>query len=113
MTEPNEAQIMDKQIYDSYYKPMTQCERLLKAFKDSPDHILSMGYIERELYMSQGNARLKELKDRGFEFEDAGLDDYGFKLHKLIGEPYELPDDFEASKKVISSQGNHQMRIEI
>lgn len=63
---------------------MTQCQRLLEAFKKAPDHTLSMGYIERELYLSQGNARLKELKEQGYEFGDAGRDEYGFKKHKLI-----------------------------
>ena len=63
---------------------MTQCEKLLQAFMEAPNNTLSMGYIERELYMSQGNARLKELKEKGHEFVDAGLDDFGFKKHKLI-----------------------------
>jgi len=42
----------------------------------------------RELYLSQGNARLKELKEQGYEFIDMGRDEHGFKLHKLI---YEQP----------------------
>lgn len=62
----------------------TQRDRLLEAFEKAPDHTLSMGYIERELYLSQGNARLKELKEQGYIFEDAGWDEHGFKKHKLI-----------------------------
>lgn len=66
---------------------MTQKEKLLKAFKKANDQTLSMGHIERELYMSQGNARLKELKEQGYIFKDMGKDEHGFKLHKLISEP--------------------------
>jgi len=66
---------------------MTQKQRLLKAFREAPDQTLSMGYIERELYLSQGNARLKELKEQGYEFKDAGKDEHGFKKHQLISEP--------------------------
>ena len=66
---------------------MTQKQRLLEAFKNAPDQTLSMGYIQRELYLSQGNTRLSELKEQGYEFKDAGRDEYGFKKHKLTGEP--------------------------
>lgn len=66
---------------------MTQRDKLLQAFKNAPDQTLSMNYIERELYLSQGNARLKELKEKGYIFEDAGKDEHGFKKHKLVTEP--------------------------
>ena len=66
---------------------MTQKQRLLEAFKNATDQTLSMGHIERELYLSQGNARLKELKEQGYEFKDVGKDEHGFKKHKLIREP--------------------------
>lgn len=65
---------------------MTQRERLLQAFRRAPNNTLSMQYIERELMLSQGNARLKELKEQGYKFEDAGKDKHGFKLHRLIEE---------------------------
>ena len=65
-------------------KKGTQAQRLLESFQKATDHILSMGYIERELYLSQGNARLKDLKEMGYKFEDAGWDEHGFKKHKLI-----------------------------
>lgn len=74
---------------------MTQKDRLLEAFRKSPDQTLSMGYINRELYMSQGNARLKELKAQGYTFKDRGKDEHGFKLHQLTSEPTEV---VEASK---------------
>lgn len=65
----------------------TQCEILLDAFLQAPNNTLSMGYIERELYLSQGNARLLGLKRKGYEFEDMGRDQYGFKRHRLVVNP--------------------------
>ena len=70
---------------------MAQKDRLLEAFVKAPDHTLSMGYIERELYLSQGNARLKELKEEGYEFEDAGRDEHGFKMHRLVFPQVQVP----------------------
>jgi len=66
---------------------LTQAQKIIEAFKAAPNNTLSMGYIERELYISQGNARLTELKQKGYEFEDAGKDEHGFKKHRLIFNP--------------------------
>jgi len=66
---------------------LTQKQKLIGAFRNAPDQTLSMGYIERELYMSQGNSRLKDLKEDGYHFADVGKDEHGFKKHQLISEP--------------------------
>ena len=82
---------------------MTQQDKLLGAFRNAPDQILSMGYIERELYMSQGNARLKDLKGKGYIFKDAGNDIHGFKMHKLISGPDQDDKPKSVSKPVFGS----------
>lgn len=93
---------------------MTQKERLLKAFREAPDQTLSMGYIEREMYMSQGNARLKELKEQGYTFEEAGKDQYGFKKHRLVEEKPDVFVDMGISDEPLKLQfGNTKQIYEI
>ena len=93
---------------------MTQKAKLLQAFRNAPDQTLSMGYIERELYMSQGNSRLKDLKEDGYTFKDAGTDKYGFKLHKLIEDKPDVFKDMGITDKPIKLEfGNKKQLYEI
>ena len=72
----------------------TQHEKILEAFRRSPDKKLSMRYIERELYISQATARISELRSKGYTIVPVGEDEYGFSIQQLQDEPKRLKVEY-------------------
>jgi len=65
-------------------KKLTQKEKILKVYREATNNTVSMGYIKHQLYISEGNARMSELRKEGYIFEEVGRDEHGFARHKLI-----------------------------
>ena len=66
---------------------LTQKEKVLKAFQEAPENKLSTGYLKRELFVSEANARISELRYDGYVIEKVGEDEHGYAIQQLISSP--------------------------
>lgn len=71
--------------YDLFSKKLTQKEKVLKALTDANGGWVSGGYLNRGLFITQANARLKELIKEGYKIEHSDhRDEHGFCFHRLV-----------------------------
>jgi biotin operon repressor len=81
-------------------KPLSQAQRILKVLLDAKGEWVSACYFKRDMWITETNARISELRNQGWDVETKDeRDEHGFAYHrikqKVAFDPYEL---FEPSK---------------
>lgn len=64
-------------------KKLTQSERILKVLLDANGQWVSSRIFKQDMFISECNARLTELKKKGYKIETGDKDEYGFSLHRI------------------------------
>lgn len=74
---------------------LTQCEKVLKAFKEANGEPVSTRYLKQQLLISEANGRISELRGMGHVIETLPeKDEYGFALHILRSSPKKKVIDY-------------------
>ena len=64
-------------------KQPTQQEKILKVLEDANGEWVSARVFKRDLWISECNARISELRRNGYNIETGEKDEYGFAFHRL------------------------------
>lgn len=62
---------------------LSQADKILKVLLDANGDWVSARVFKRDLWISECNARISELRKKGYNIETGGTDDYGFALHRI------------------------------
>jgi biotin operon repressor len=61
----------------------TQGQRILEVLQDANGEWISAKVFKRDMWISECNARISELRNKGYNIETGKFDEYGFSLHRL------------------------------
>lgn len=64
-------------------KKLTQGEKILKVLLDANGNWVSSRIFKQEMLISECNARISELRKKGYKIETGENDEYGFSLHRI------------------------------
>lgn len=64
-------------------KKLTQGERILKVLREANGDWISSRIFKQEMFISECNARLTELKKQGHKIETGERDEHGFTYHRI------------------------------
>lgn len=64
-------------------KKLTQGERILKVLREANGSWVSSRIFKQEMFISECNARISELRKKGHKIETGENDEYGFSLHRI------------------------------
>lgn len=70
-------------------KEPTQQQRILNALIEANGEWVSAKVFKRDFWITECNARISELRRKGFNIETGDFDEFGFALHRL--EPIKQP----------------------
>lgn len=62
---------------------LSQADKILKVLLDANGDWVSARVFKRDLWISECNARISELRKKGYNIETGDTDDYGFALHRI------------------------------
>ena len=71
---------------------LSQGQRILLALQQAGGDWISSRVFKQEMLISECNARLTELKHKGWEIETGPADEFGFSTHRIKPKK-ELTDD--------------------
>lgn len=65
-------------------KKPSQGERILKVLLDAEGHWISARVFKRDMWITECNARISELRNKGYDIETGISDEFGFALHRIL-----------------------------
>lgn len=66
-------------------KKPTQGERILKVLLDANGEWVSASYFKRDMWITETNARISELRNKGWNVETKDeRDEHGFAYHRIL-----------------------------
>ncbi len=66
---------------------LTQQEKVLDVLRKAQGKPVSARYMKQTMLISETNARISELRNKGYDIETSKKrDDYGFAYHRLLPE---------------------------
>lgn len=61
----------------------SQGERILRVLLDAEGQWVSAKVFKRDMWISECNARISELRNKGYDIETGDFDEFGFALHRI------------------------------
>ena len=68
----------------------SQGERILKVLLDARGEWVSASVFKRDMWISECNGRISELRNKGWDIQTGEKDIHGFALHRIIQQPQQL-----------------------
>jgi biotin operon repressor len=76
-------------------KKPSQAERILKVLLDAKGGWISAKVFKRDMWISEANARISELRNKGWDVETGDDDEYGYALHRILPKKEPSYDPFQ------------------
>ncbi len=61
----------------------SQGQRILEVLLDAKGAWVSAKIFKRDMWITECNARISELRNKGYNIETGDTDEFGFALHRL------------------------------
>lgn len=89
----------------------SQATRILDVLKEAKGDWVSAKVFKRDMWISECNARISELRNKGYNIETGEYDSFGFALHRL--EPIKETINEKNTTKVNQGDGSRPFLPEV